>query len=195
MPAGKKNPGLWERFSNLFNNDIAIDLGTANTLVYIKGKGIVLNEPSVVAVDRHTRKVHAVGHGATGKGNDQVRFELTYQALNPKLKIISPWKDPAFIADGLTDRETAVDYAKKHGIKIDQSKKKIYSRDRNLWHISHEGAEIEDPANEPKDDCLVISVPPHKAPNWAHRLPGRPAAGTSPGVESARVLCAFAPLR
>jgi argininosuccinate synthase len=115
-------------------------------------------------------KADAVGHGATGKGNDQVRFELTYLALNPKLKIISPWKDPAFIADGLTDRETAVDYAKKHGIKIDQSKKKIYSRDRNLWHISHEGAEIEDPANEPKDDCLVMSVPPHKAPNKAKYL-------------------------
>ena len=104
----------------------------------------------------------AVGHGATGKGNDQVRFELTYMALNPKLKIVSPWKDPEF---ELTDREAAVDYAKLHKIPIDQSKKKIYSRDRNLWHISHEGSEIEDPANEPLDDCLVMSVPPHKAPD------------------------------
>lgn len=104
----------------------------------------------------------AVGHGATGKGNDQVRFELTYMALNPKLQIISPWKDPAF---ELTSREAAVDYAKQHKIPIDQSKKKIYSRDRNLWHISHEGAEIEDPANEPKDECLVISVPVSKAPD------------------------------
>ncbi len=104
----------------------------------------------------------AVAHGATGKGNDQVRFELTYQALNPKLKIIWPWKDPAF---ELTDRETAIDYAKQHNIPIDQSKKKIYSRDRNLWHISHEGAEIEDPINEPKDACLVMSVPVEKAPN------------------------------
>ena len=107
----------------------------------------------------------AVGHGATGKGNDQVRFELTYKALAPKLKIVSPWKDPAFIADGLTDRETAVDYAKRHHIPIDQSKKKIYSRDRNLWHISHEGDEIERPGHEPDwKRCLVMSVPVEKAP-------------------------------
>ncbi len=109
----------------------------------------------------------AVGHGATGKGNDQVRFELTYQALDPTLKIISPWKDPQFLADGLTDRETAIDYARKHGIPIVQTKKKIYSQDRNLWHISHEGAEIEDPAEEPLDRVYTISVPPSKAPNRA----------------------------
>ncbi len=113
-------------------------------------------------------KADAVGHGATGKGNDQVRFELTYKALNPKLQIIAPWKDPKFIEDGLTSRETAIDYAKKHGIHIDQSKKKIYSRDRNLWHISHEGAEIEDPNKEPNwKNCLVMSVPVEKAPNKA----------------------------
>ena len=106
-------------------------------------------------------KADAVGHGATGKGNDQVRFELTYKALNPKLKIISPWKDPSF---ELKDRETAIDYAKAHKVPVDQSKKKIYSRDRNLWHISHEGAEIEDPANEPLDACLVMSLPVSKAP-------------------------------
>lgn len=110
----------------------------------------------------------AVGHGATGKGNDQVRFELTYKALNPKLQIISPWKDPKFIEDGLTSRETAIDYAKKHGIVIEQTKKKIYSRDRNLWHISHEGAEIEHPDMEPNwKNCLVMSVPVEKAPNKA----------------------------
>ncbi len=104
----------------------------------------------------------AVAHGATGKGNDQVRFELTYMALDPKLKIIAPWKDPSF---ELTSREAAVDFAKAHKIPIDQSKKKIYSRDRNLWHISHEGAEIEDPANEPSDSCLVMSVPVTQSPN------------------------------
>lgn len=103
----------------------------------------------------------AVAHGATGKGNDQVRFELTYMALDPSLKIIAPWKDPNF---ELTSREAAVDYAKKHKIPIDQTKKKIYSRDRNLWHISHEGADLEDPANEPKDDLFVISKPVSKAP-------------------------------
>jgi argininosuccinate synthase len=103
----------------------------------------------------------AVAHGATGKGNDQVRFELTYMALDPSLKIIAPWKDPNF---ELTSREAAVDYAKKHKIPIDQTKKKIYSRDRNLWHISHEGADLEDPANEPNDELFVISQPVSKAP-------------------------------
>ena len=103
----------------------------------------------------------AVAHGATGKGNDQVRFELTYMALDPSLKIISPWKDPKFT---LTSREAAVDYAKKHRIPIEQTKKKLYSRDRNLWHLSHEGADLEDPANEPRDDLFVMSRPVSKAP-------------------------------
>lgn len=103
----------------------------------------------------------AVSHGATGKGNDQVRFELTYKTLNPRLKIISPWKDPTF---ELISREAALDYAHRRGIPVDVSKKKLYSRDRNLWHISHEGSEIEDPANEPKDSCLMMSVPVTKAP-------------------------------
>ncbi|QDU35137.1 Argininosuccinate synthase [Poriferisphaera corsica] len=116
-------------------------------------------------------KADAVGHGATGKGNDQVRFELTARALAPKLQIISPWKDPVFIEDGLTDRETAIDYARKHKIPIDQTKKKIYSRDRNLWHISHEGAEIEHPDQEPEwKKCLVMSVPVEKAPNKAENV-------------------------
>ncbi len=104
----------------------------------------------------------AVAHGATGKGNDQVRFELTFMALNPSLRIIAPWKDPNF---ELTSRQAAVDYAKKHKIPIEQSKKKIYSRDRNLWHISHEGADLEEPWNEPKDDLFVISKPVSKTPN------------------------------
>ena len=106
-------------------------------------------------------KADAVAHGATGKGNDQVRFELTFMALAPKLTIIAPWKDPAF---ELTSREAAVEYARKHKIPITQTKKKIYSRDRNLWHLSHEGADLEDPANEPKDDLWMMSVPLSKAP-------------------------------
>lgn len=104
----------------------------------------------------------AVAHGATGKGNDQVRFELTYMALDPSLKIVAPWKDPNFT---LTSREAAVDYARKHKIPIKQSKKEIYSRDRNLWHISHEGADLEDPANEPRDNLFVMSRPISKTPN------------------------------
>jgi argininosuccinate synthase len=110
----------------------------------------------------HAEGATAVAHGATGKGNDQVRFELTYMALDPSLKIVAPWKDPNFT---LTSREAAVDYAKKHKIPVDQTKKKIYSRDRNLWHISHEGADLEDPANEPKDDLFVISQPVSKTPD------------------------------
>jgi len=109
----------------------------------------------------HAEGAAAVAHGATGKGNDQVRFELTFMALDPKLKIIAPWKDTNF---ELTSREAAVDYAKKHKIPIDQSKKKIYSRDRNIWHISHEGADLEDPWNEPKDGLFVISKPISKTP-------------------------------
>jgi argininosuccinate synthase len=110
----------------------------------------------------HAEGATAVAHGATGKGNDQVRFELTYMALDPTLKIVAPWKDPKFT---LTSREAAVDYAEKHKIPIEQSKKKIYSRDRNLWHISHEGADLEDPANEPKDTLFVMSQPVSKTPN------------------------------
>lgn len=110
----------------------------------------------------HAEGATAVAHGATGKGNDQVRFELTFLALDPSLKIIAPWKDPNF---ELTSREAAVDYAKKRKIPIDQSKKKIYSRDRNLWHISHEGADLEDPWNEPLDNLFVMSKPVSKTPN------------------------------
>jgi argininosuccinate synthase len=104
----------------------------------------------------------AVSHGATGKGNDQVRFELTYMALGPDLKIIAPWKDPSF---ELTSREAAVDYAAKKGVPIAQTKKKIYSRDRNLWHCSHEGAEIEHPDQRASDEVWLMTVPPGKAPD------------------------------
>jgi argininosuccinate synthase len=109
----------------------------------------------------HAEGATAVAHGATGKGNDQVRFELTYMALDPKLKIIAPWKDPNF---ELTSREATLDYAKKHNIGVEQSKKKLYSRDRNLWHISHEGAELEDPWNEPKESMFVMTRAVSKTP-------------------------------
>lgn len=115
-----------------------------------------------VEVARQTN-ADAVGHGATGKGNDQVRFELTYMSLGPDLKIIAPWKDPSF---ELRDRESAIEYAEKHNIPIPVSKKKIYSQDRNLWHISHEGAEIEHPNSEPNwDACLTMTSPLSKTPD------------------------------
>ncbi|CAN5522412.1 argininosuccinate synthase [soil metagenome] len=111
----------------------------------------------------HQTGADAVGHGATGKGNDQVRFELTYMALDPSLKIIAPWKDVKF---ELRDRESAVEYAQKHNVPIPVSKEKIYSQDRNLWHISHEGAEIEHPDKEPNwDKCLTMTSPLSKTPN------------------------------
>ncbi len=111
----------------------------------------------------HQTGADAVGHGATGKGNDQVRFELTYMALDPTLKIIAPWKDTSF---ELRDRESAIDYAEKKGIPIPVSKKKIYSQDRNLWHISHEGAEIEHPDSEPNwKSCLTMTRPPEEGPD------------------------------
>ncbi len=102
----------------------------------------------------------AICHGATGKGNDQVRFELTIKALAPHLKIIAPWR----IWD-IKSREDAVDYAEAHGIEIPVTKKDLYSRDRNIWHISHEGMDLEDPANEPQlDSILKLGVSPEKAP-------------------------------
>jgi len=103
----------------------------------------------------------AVAHGATGKGNDQVRFELTVKALAPELKIIAPWR----IWD-IRSREDAIDYAAARNIPIPVTKQDNYSRDRNLWHLSHEGSELEDPANEPcYDRLLKLSVTPEKAPD------------------------------
>ncbi|MBE7045038.1 MAG: argininosuccinate synthase [Ruminococcaceae bacterium] len=105
----------------------------------------------------------AICHGATGKGNDQVRFELTIKALAPHLKIIAPWR----VWD-IKSREDAVDYAQAHNIEIPVTKKDLYSRDRNIWHISHEGMDLEDPANEPQlDNLLKLTVPPEKAPDEA----------------------------
>ena len=101
----------------------------------------------------------ALAHGATGKGNDQVRFELAYKALAPHLAVIAPWREWDILS-----REDAVDYASQHGIPIQQSKKSIYSRDANLWHISHEGAELEDPANAPSDRVWTLSRDPASAP-------------------------------
>ncbi len=105
----------------------------------------------------------AICHGATGKGNDQVRFELTIKALAPHLKIIAPWR----IWD-IKSREDAVDYAEAHNIEIPVTKKDLYSRDRNIWHISHEGMDLEDPANEPQfDNLLKLTVPVEKTPDEA----------------------------
>jgi argininosuccinate synthase len=104
-----------------------------------------------------------VAHGATGKGNDQVRFELTYMALDPSLTVIAPWKDPKWT---MHSREECVTYAQSRGIPI-AKKNRLYSEDRNIWHISHEGLELEDPANAPEDAVFSLSVPVEKAPDAA----------------------------
>jgi argininosuccinate synthase len=102
----------------------------------------------------------AVCHGCTGKGNDQVRFELTYKALGPKLQIIAPWREWKIFS-----REDAIAYASAHKIPIEQSKANIYSRDRNIWHLSHEGGCLEDPANAPDEAMWQWVVSPEKAPD------------------------------
>ncbi|CAA7405150.1 unnamed protein product [Spirodela intermedia] len=102
----------------------------------------------------------AVAHGCTGKGNDQVRFELTFFALNPQLNVVAPWREW-----DIRGREDAIEYAKKHNVPVPVTKKSIYSRDRNLWHLSHEGDILEDPANEPAKDMYMMTVDPEDAPD------------------------------
>jgi argininosuccinate synthase len=102
----------------------------------------------------------ALAHGCTGKGNDQVRFELTYKAIAPQLPVIAPWREWDIIS-----REDAIEYAKQHKVPIAQSTTKIYSRDRNIWHISHEGGELEDPANAAPEHIWMLSKSPADAPN------------------------------
>jgi len=102
----------------------------------------------------------AIAHGATGKGNDQVRFELGIKALAPDLKIVAPWREW-----DIRSREDAIDYAEARGIPVPVTKARPYSLDRNIWHLSHEGADLEDPWNEPAADVLLLTTPPEKAPD------------------------------
>lgn len=110
----------------------------------------------------------AICHGATGKGNDQVRFELGIKALAPDIKIIAPWRSELWKLDS---RESEIEYCKAHGIDLPFAADSSYSRDRNLWHISHEGLELEDPANTPNyDHLLVLGTHPEKAPDEAEEI-------------------------
>ncbi len=102
----------------------------------------------------------AVAHGATGKGNDQVRFELSAMALNPQLKVIAPWREWT-----IRSRQDALDYAAEHHVPVTATAEKIYSRDRNIWHLSHEGGLLEDPWNEPEEPMFMVSVAPEAAPD------------------------------
>jgi len=136
-------------------------------------------------------KADAVSHGATGKGNDQVRFELTYYALKPEIQVIAPWR----LWD-LNARSTLIEYARKHGIPVPVTKAKPYSTDRNLFHISYEGGILEDPWKEPPADMFVWCRPLEKAPNRPEYieieyLKGDPIAVNGRKMSAAKLLAAL----
>src|SRR5499433_2019494 len=124
----------------------------------------------------------AIAHGCTGKGNDQVRFELAYQALAPNLKIIAPWREW-----DLKSREDCLDYAETHGIPVAASRQKIHSRDRNLWHLSHEGGELEDAGNAPFPSTWQISKSPQDAADRQEQMQIEFEKGVPVGVNNRRL--------
>jgi argininosuccinate synthase len=124
----------------------------------------------------------AVAHGCTGKGNDQVRFELTYKALAPHLKVIAPWREWT-----IRSREDAIEYAAKHKVPITATTTKIYSRDRNLWHISHEGGALEDPANGAPDEIWMLTKSPEQAPDKAGEVTIGFEHGVPVSIDGSRV--------
>ena len=124
----------------------------------------------------------ALAHGCTGKGNDQVRFELTYAAFAPDLPIIAPWREW-----DIRSREDAIAYAKSHNIPVAATKEKIYSRDRNIWHISHEGGVLEQPQTAPPDDLFMLTTSPEKAPDEAEEVTIGFVGGTPVSVNGAEL--------
>jgi argininosuccinate synthase len=130
----------------------------------------------------HEVGADAVAHGATGKGNDQVRFELTYTALDPRLKIVAPWREWE-----IRSRQDAIAYARARGIPITASEGSIYSRDRNLWHISHEGGPLEDPWLEPEDSMYTLTAAPEQAPDEPAVVEIEFESGTPMAVDGKRL--------
>ena len=133
----------------------------------------------------------AVAHGCTGKGNDQVRFELTYKAFNPKLTVIAPWREW-----DIRSREDAIAYAEEKNIPITATKEKIYSNDRNIWHISHEGGDLEDPWNAPKENMFILTKSPMAAPENPETIEiafdkGIPVALNGEHMEAVQLLTAL----
>ncbi len=124
----------------------------------------------------------AFAHGCTGKGNDQVRFELAYMALAPELAIIAPWREW-----DIASREDAIDYAAARGIPVSATKKDSYSRDRNLWHLSHEGGPLEEPGFEPEPSMFKLTVDPEKAPDVPERVTISFSAGLPAAVNGQRL--------
>jgi argininosuccinate synthase len=126
----------------------------------------------------------AVAHGATGKGNDQVRFELTYYALEPGVRVIAPWRDPKW---ELTSRTKMIEFANKHGIPVPVTAEKPYSMDRNLLHISFEGGVLEDPWNAPYEDMFQLTVSPEKAPDRSEDIEIEYEEGNPVAVDGKRL--------
>ena len=177
---GEELDGLEERAqlsgaSKLYIEDVVDDLcenyimpcvqaGAVYEHKYLMGTAMA--RPTIAAkLVEIARKENAVAicHGATGKGNDQIRFELGIKALAPDIKVIAPWRDDKWNMDS---REAEIEYCKAHGIDLPFGTDQSYSRDRNIWHISHEGLELEDPAQAPNyDHMLVLGVTPEKAPD------------------------------
>jgi argininosuccinate synthase len=124
----------------------------------------------------------ALAHGCTGKGNDQVRFELAYQALAPDLQVIAPWREWS-----IASREEAIDYAAARGIPVPVTKRDPYSRDRNLWHLSHEGGPLEDPAFEPEESMFRLTASPERAPGEPERVTIAFRSGIPVAVNGARL--------
>jgi argininosuccinate synthase len=130
----------------------------------------------------HEVGADAIAHGATGKGNDQVRFELTSMALDPRLKIIAPWREW-----DIRSREDAINYAQAHNVPVTATIKSIYSRDRNLWHLSHEGGLLEDPWNEPEEGMYLLSTSPENAPDEAAYVEIEFASGNPVAVDGQKL--------
>ena len=172
---GLEERALYSGASKLYIEDITDDFRENYIMPCVQADAVYENKyllgtsmarPGIAAkLVEIARKENAVAicHGATGKGNDQIRFELGIKALAPDLKIIAPWRDDKWQMDS---RDAEIEYCKAHDIHLPFSVDNSYSRDRNLWHISHEGLELEDPACEPNyDHLLVLGVSPEKAPD------------------------------
>jgi argininosuccinate synthase len=156
---------------------------------YLLGTSVARPQIAKHLVDvAHQVGADAIAHGATGKGNDQVRFELTVMALDPRLKIIAPWREW-----DIRSREDAIAYASKHNIPVTATIKSIYSRDSNLWHLSHEGGLLEDPWNEPEEAMFQMSTSPENAPDEAEYIEiefetGNPVAVNGEKLSPARLV-------
>jgi len=155
----------------IYERDYLLGTSTARPLIARKQVEIAL-----------TTGCDAVAHGCTGKGNDQVRFELAYQALAPELTVIAPWREWTIVS-----REDAIDFAAARGIPVPVTKKDPYSRDRNLWHLSHEGGPLEDPAFEPDASMFKLTVDPTLAPETPERVTIAFEAGEPVAVNGTRL--------